>query len=1030
MWLPSSLGLSGRIIRMKKTIDPTDLYRQIQGKFIRDARERLIDSRTGGGVAQAPFYEMCQNKEREIANSSGTVVSSKRVRRGVSFPSHNEDNQRKFISNLEHGKSRLAAGQLRIIELVFGWPIHLLDNKFDSEIEYLNYLTLPSPHEITKDHEEVATAKPKPKRRLDLEGIRLLTSNNKILPSRLTQAAAIQSSLVPDPTHALNIFILSGEAGIGKSQLISEWWKSKGEMFFKQDVFTLDCSLLGGDAILARLSERFVGHAVGGSYEKIARALRRRMNALIVLDGLSNEIGDPLAWRSTDGKSVSPREGNDFVPTAGLADRTALIAVREMIAALGAHGARASILLGVQSETGNAVIFGMDQRLNASVRINAAFIQRLEPQEGAQLIRDQGVDILSERDLRHLSARLQGLPISLVAAAHYLRNADIQHVEAFLTELEDRDGDYRFFEEFFGKYLEALARGRFDARAHPLAYLRLLALMSGPVQADRLDDLMATGRIKRLEEGSTAKFERMGLPFVTSRKQLIDINPMFRSLLRDQIARITRKNQNDYTLDGQYSEYTNAYELLFIHATAASWYVARLSADSNNISVIDIEIIEWALFHLLSLRKYLRQPIDISSYNELHPIVLRLLTDDAPTEAVTKYCVQDVALKFLMDKAHRVTRYLGQFESKARILSLFMNDIDEFGLPKFLSIEAQITIYREIGICWMHAGRLQLANDSLVQARQRLPASTKIGSPAIGLRSLLAQDGKWRVWTDTVSTQALIAMRRGRDRELVESYLSEALKIADTLIREAYSTELSPTTEQIENYFAAKRVSCRWAQVLLEAGDLAEAQKRYEQAIFIDQKFRGEMLIGDALRRYIEVLVRRGPCIPSDLALADRLITQQIEIRKPKGVRRHLSNDIIPMFTTKIMLLRVQGEFLKARELLEETNLHEFVLRGECSFTARIELEMERFRLCVATMTFSADDVRALELLMKETEARHHYNLYWDALIVLAEMTPEPLKSRLLIEAEAGLRRGGWLRRQTDIGIIREGGSAVMAMGC
>jgi hypothetical protein len=57
-------------------------------------------------------------------------------------------------------------------------------------------------------------------------------------------------------------------------------------------------------------------------------------------------------------------------------------------------------------------------------------------------------------------------------------------------------------------------------------------------------------------------------------------------------------------------------------------------------------------------------------------------------------------------------------------------------------------------------------------------------------------------------------------------------------------------------------------------------------------------------------------------------------------------------------------------------------------------------------------------------------SMYWDAMVVLAEMEIEPRKSAVLLEAEGGLTSSLWYRRRNDFRIIREGGSAVMAMVC
>jgi hypothetical protein len=407
-----------------------------------------------------------------------------------------------------------------------------------------------------------------------------------------------------------------------------------------------------------------------------------------------------------------------------------------------------------------------------------------------------------------------------------------------------------------------------------------------------------------------------------------------------------------------------------------------------------------------------------------------LLDGRASAEVTTHYCLDNIVRRFLLDRAHRATRFLGQFETKARLLSLFFENLDNSGRPKHLTLWDQATIYGEMGVCWMHAGRLQLAQAALNQAAGCL---RDLGARRAHFEPLLpAPEGEkdlWRLWTDTHATQTLIFMRLGRKRDDVEDTLSDAADIAQAVAHQALSSDSEIDTRQAALLRSARRVLCRKAQVSLNGGELAEAEAGYQMAAEVERRIGGKRLTGDAMRRQIEVLVLRGPCLPEDIAAAERLIDGQLE-RVAPGVRRRLSNDIIPMFATKVMLLRTKGEFSAAADLLRETMNHEFVLRGECSFTARVELALEEHRLLIATNAVTPESQRSLRLIAQELEARHHTILHWDAMLLLAETSNEPERSEILATVERQFTPTKWLRRRTDIIILREGGSAVKALGC
>lgn len=973
----------------------------IIGDAIRVGRLAKLDPMSGRAYTQANFYRQCFKREGD--------PDPLRPRAGRAFAATSETQRRRFIGDVENGVQRLTPGQSRIIELLLSWPRGQLDRPFTTRAEFERLLALPSveaPRPVS--FEEPPEPPPGRKRRIELRGLRILEAGDEPLPSRTMLTDRIHTALAPTAVEPMRLAVVQGEQGVGKSQLIGEWWRAHGRNVFNRNTLHLDCAqLLGGDEIVKALNSYYLNRATAELTPALAQAINQRPRSLIILDGLSHDDGDDPRTRE-----VAP---------AVRADRTALSRVRETLSFLADQGARCSVLLGVQTAHPEASVIAVSRRFDASVHFERIAVERLSPDEGALLIRKLGVNRLSDDDLRHLSNRVMGLPISLTAAADYLRLASDERAERFLIDIDSR-GSFAFFQEFFGRYLQAInGNTSYDDRAHPHAYLRLLALMPGPVTKSRIDGLLRRGRIRRLERGSTTLFAQMRIAFVVEQGPYVDVNPMVRDMVRQELAEALKREEPSVSTDRE--------ELRWIHRTAAQWCVQRLPENPTEFTTLEIEMIEGALYHLLALRDFLPNFADAAG---MAPSAGERVELWSTPKQITDYCLDAIVRRYLMDRrTHRATRVLGQFETKARLLSLFFENPAVDGRPRHLSLWDEVELLGEIGVCWMHAGRLHLANFALERAETCL---RELGIDAVSAqrRSLPSEDGHdpWRLWTETISTLALIRMRSGRQREDVDDVLALAAESARKRAEAALAEKAPASADERVVLRSLRRLICREGQVLLQAGDLHAAQARYSLALAVEEIAGSGKLSGDALRRYIEVLVRRGPCNRDDLAQAELLIDAQLQPRR-EARRQRASNDIIPMYATKIMLLRTQGRFDEAEAYLSEAESHPFVRRGECSFTARMELRLERYRLVIVRNAATPEICEEVEALARELQARHHLMLYSDAKLIQAEMEDHATQARILNEVETELLGKEWHLRKQDIRVIREeGNSAVKSLGC
>ncbi len=971
---------------------------QVVGEVIRDGRKALKNKRTGGAPNQSEFHALC----RKIENPPPNLRAECLFNRG-------DEQGRRWLGRVEKGKQAIAPGHARIIEQVCGWPEGVLDAPFTSVDAFEELLKSwadyiahqqaapPSQHRVERSAGGGV-------RVVDLGGISLSSSQLTALPSRTKLAQEIDLALRPNRLQTLRVAVVQGEQGIGKSQLISQWWTSHGKAWFDRTTFTLDCARLGGDQIVSSLTQFFMSKKTTELTPELAARLNELPRLLIVLDGLSHEDGDPLlkpeASEGPEAAATSLRQDRQvtLVP-ASRADPTAFNRVRELVLFLAESGVRASLLLGVQAADTTSDALALSARLDASAHVETVGVPRLNQSEGARLLAALGAKKTAHADLKALSERLQGL------------------AEAFLTGIA-KEGHFKFFGDFFTRYLDALNQGEFDIQAHPHAYLRLLALMPGSVPKSRLDRLMGEGKILRLQNGDTATFERMRIAFAIDQGPYVDINPMVRGLLRQELARHVRKSDPGVARDRA--------ELRWIHITAALDCAKRLPKSASDYTVAEIEVIEGALYHLLAVRDVLDEPTAGAAPDEDLVLLQSLIGKPPSPAAITKYCLDTIVRRYLMDrKTQRATHILGQFETKARLLGLFFDAIDETGEPRHLDLWDQADLYGEIGVCWMHAGRLKLAHQALAKAMRCFQVQglevTQDSFPVLG-------DQRMRQWSETLSTHALVLMRMGRPRYVIDAVLARPVAVSLLYARAVLTLNATLDDERKAKLRSARRLICRDAYVKLRAGDQTGAREGYELALAIEKQ-SGDKLSGDALRRHIEAMVRRGPCFTDDLAAADALIDRNLQPRRAATARRG-SNDIIALYTTKIMLLRALGDFASAGQYLQEAARHPFVTQGECSYVARVELELERFRLLIAQDAQTPESAKELERIIAELEARHHWLLHGDATLVLAEMETGQKRWDLLRVIDRRMNGDDFMLRRGDIETIRDGRSAVKSWGC
>jgi tetratricopeptide (TPR) repeat protein len=857
--------------------------------------------------------------------------------------------------------------------------------------------------------------------RSDLRHIRLITAEYEVPPDRVAVLEAIDHHLVPTDFERLRIVSLQGPCGIGKTQAVAEWWTCFGRKKPWGSVFTYDCSRSPGDRIIRALNAHFLGNDIEEIQGALIDAIDRAGHSLIILDGLARYA----PFIRTIGHSA---------PTD--ADNIALERVRELIRALADAQTRASILVIIQTEHPDKETLYISQQLHAGVSYATLTVPPLSDGDGAFLMSQLGVEGVATEDLRRISRALMGLPLSIVAAAQHLCEVDPTAREEFVIRLSARSRGFEDFREFFERYIELLSLHNQNPEAHPYAFLRLLALMPGPVAKTRIRNLLARGEIRRLRRATLETFQRSPVAFVNDLGEYLDIHIFVRYLLREELRKIGTGEKTEPT--------ANREEIARIHAVCLEEYLRHLPVKRSEFSAVQIDTIEGAVYHLLSLRDFLPEEQhsdgvshDISVANDDAVMRHRIVTMTATSEEMTKYCLDRIAGYYLLDRHHHATRFLGQFETKARILTYFLEDNDLHSRIRYLSLSDQRRLLFEIGVCWMHAGRLNLAHIAMSRAVEITKSGVThlLGQPADrSLGGLLSSPDAARQWiehAETLSTFSVIATRLGRPADEVVDLIERDVVFAKYLAKMALSEQTGDLCEAIEVLRAVRRLIARLAHISLLKGSIEEALEDFRLATHLESIIGRPFLTGDAGRRYIQSLIRSAASDTAVVSEAGDLLEKILSLNGAMdGTRKQQSNEIIPLLTTKIMIHRLRGEFDEALSTLAVAVAHKFVLTGECTYAARVELELEKARLQLAVGRVDETVAQTLRELRVRLHDTHHFLYAIECEALLGEALPLHERGDILRKTEIIARSTGWLLRCEDIHEIHAEGSALKRFGC
>jgi hypothetical protein len=992
-----------------------------RGRAVAHVRNHLYRDAADQRLTQLKLYRKC------------TEVEKKRPPRGQRrFFAENivDESAVQKIQEIENDRgSELTTYQLE----VFAQAFDLLPSFFFEEFTTTDALeeAYSLARQLDRDFRaklDEAQAVPNTDTASTILGFQRIADGEPIPPSRKRLAEELTVAVADRGQIGQRLVIIEGPTGVGKSFFIAHWAREYGKTLFGE-CLCLDCSTLSFDQILPALHQRASALSGPGS-EVIADCSRHGAVRLIVLDGFhTREFRDAIAHsHSTPDTRPSIRD---------LTDKIAPILCES----------ESMVMIVCFERNGPSIpLRAFQSRLPQSIKVTRHEVEPLDENEGVSFLWRLGVVTLSEAEGRSLSQKLMGIPLALVAAADDLRHMEPAEQERYLDALATGAASRQTsvsraeFSAFVHAKLswsdiesasEARTSGRHqdEMDPSPYAFLRLLALMPGPLSRAHLTEITQERRLVRLRNLSVDVVFRRDFPFTLVRDDYVDIHPMVREILREEL--------NEF-INGEklYDKFTSQGELEWIHWKSAilHWRFIRNETDPDHRTVSSLEAF---VYHMMAQARLVpkgkkggHRRARSSLEKGLAPAVIERFTGEAgrlSNRELWMFAFEKGARPILLDSRREATKVYGQYEAKARILMYLVETAVHNGIP--VSDKLLVDLYKEVALCWMHAGRLNSAAQALSSARNRLPDAPR---PTARRRAggEGAEQEHWRTECDIASVAAAIDLRRGREASQVADDIAafQARAIQITGRRSTGSMAGSAPQDR-----GALRIVARAADLALAQGDYGQSLALFEMANTLQLSTKGELsskwkglgLDGEAARRWVVALVRTREQVPSRLEMAHNLVEANLTRLNDFAP----SIDLIPFLTLQAALRRVEGELKSSEKILADIRQHPFVCNNGCTFLAMHEIDLEEIRLQICKNSQDENTYQRALVLTSTFENSHHFTMYYCAKILAAEACLDADRQKLLNVAREFFRTTNYRLRLEDISEIQRGHSAVLRYG-
>lgn len=793
------------------------------------------------------------------------------------------------------------------------------------------------------------------------------------------------------------LMVVHGPTMIGKSYLVSQWFWSRGNNHFDASV-RIDCQNLSLDQI---------GEGIRSAFEGCESGDRQ----LLFLDGLRLE---------RDGHEFRFQfPGNRDNPFADL-----YVLIDGIWSEVGAF----PVIVGIEN---NTRCITRDDLVNL-VRLDAILSEHhvipLSDDYAERFLFERGVRKDSKADRVRIARHYGGIPALLDAVAKEIDGMSASERQEFVAELPSETmpssvaRPLAFLEQWLERHEEhGLAQSNSNQdMAHPKAFLRLLALMSGSVTIGELRELSMRVRIKRISGLNIDNIRLRDLPFVNEvERDTFILHPAAKQFLRDQLSASLASGEGD--------PFCTREELEAIHWCAAQ-IRQRALRNSDEAKPWRVRTVEAFVHHICE--QILLIPDSDKTPRLSHKPVSKALSERNREDfargagLLTGRQLWQMAFgevkRFLLDPEKAATRSYGQFEAKARILTKLL----ETARLRGIGVAAEpINLHLEIAICWMHSGRLELARKVL----REHSSDNHVTS--------------WHEQAHRVRIESSILLRCG-ELDLLEDLLSPLEADATRIVLLA---KPSATSDRMQmEVRGATKILCRLADLAYCRGRISQALVFLTQVERTQALYQPDFLNGLAARTFIlaSIMLPRSTAELREQAQA-LLERNLLYIRGRKNVAEApMTNEEISFNILSAGILRKFGHLNRASVLMAELDAERAIERQEANFHTLAEFELEKLRIEISSLQTEVSDKDSFQdkvqetnlsgrigKLISRTKDHGHLLLQIDAMHLQCEILLGEQRFKLMEEIEELIDRTGYALRQADLEVLRRNGSATVEIG-
>jgi hypothetical protein len=974
------------------------------GQTLRLFREKRRHAQDDKRLSQADLYE----RARRIENPPD------KARKGVGFPvsKHSASKQAEKIRKFEEGVRRPTEHQIKLLALALAVPRSYLDKSYPDERAIEDSITnLPPIPTSIPDGTILLQTTQEPSRSLEIsvpidhvDGIKrrrvaAVNSRNKIVIDQ------INSFLLADSRQAFRLCCVSGPSGSGKTYLLADWYSVLEDRPDRPRIIVIDADGKPFSEVLQAIFERVCNTRTETLNEALAEKLRSFGPAIVVVDGISVE-DNPLSGEDSGSQLYHVEQ------------------LRELIKWTDSLAPTLSILLCIQSDAGSRDPLDLERDLSPTSKYLGVLAERLSTEQAVEMALTFEVSRVSDAELRAICRRTDGLPITIEVICSYIKSCDEYELDEFMVSDVPADFRHEGFTKFFRSYLTKADMKSHGRGSHPVAIMRLFALMPGPIPIAWLDLLSQELDIGRIRSSLGSELGKTAVPFLIRRDNFIDIHALARAELN--------RDMNDVISGGRKNRFVNLGEVQSIHLAMAN-VCRRLLAQKTRIRKFDAHAIEHLVYHLIRYRDLV---LEYGQHCELLTKAFAqggggsgIYSGEASPKEITDYCWHEIIMKFVVDRSHTFTRNLGQFERKANILSHLLPGRDINRTPEFLAAVQSGELLKEISICYSHLGRLNMALAAVNSAVTHVP-SVRIAEELDPVNdwerwyALPSSDRElWLTNFEGVTHKCLVEWRRGQHYRGIDRTLQQYRQFFDRVS----AFEVDPTNhDQRRLTRACRRFIARDAHMQLYRGEFELALSRFEAAAKIDHAAGRAQLTGDAARRHIQTLIRVFGDHEDCYGRITDILNFNLEyLTKQEKWHQSQTTDQVSWFCCQSAVFRFAGDFDGSEVAMRRARDHPMLSSGQIPYYARAEIFMEECRLGIASGKPIADTIFNAQI--EEYARRHHKILAYETVLIWAESSDSAEVKEWLAVAEIEFEATEWLMRLADVSLLKMGQSACKA---